>query len=116
MIRIFSAFSSSNKPKIRGSKWRALRQEVIAQTPYCEICGSTKNLEVHHFYDVSHFPHLELQDQNLIVLCDGSEHYKGLSCHRIFGHLGDWKKTNYNLRSQLPTLRDLLFKKPKRRN
>jgi 5-methylcytosine-specific restriction protein A len=47
------------------------------------VCGSRKNLEVHHKRPFHLFPKRELDPTNLITLCEG----KGGGCHLHFGHL-----------------------------
>ena len=81
----------------RSKGWSTLRDDFLAENGKCFICGSRSNLEVHHIKDVSNFPELELDENNLMTLCDGSDRFEGLSCHRIFGHFGCWRRTNYQL-------------------
>lgn len=51
----------------RGSRWHKIRQEVLSDFPFCAICGTTKDLQVHHIipwrisFDNRHI--------NLIPLC-----------------------------------------------
>lgn len=32
----------------RGSQWGKARKEVLASFPFCAVCGTTRNLQVHH--------------------------------------------------------------------
>jgi len=80
------------KPLTRSKGWRTVRKEHLIKHPYCEACGRTKKLEVHHIRDFSNYPALELDYSNLITLCDGSTH-----CHFVFGHLGNWKSINLEI-------------------
>lgn len=71
----------------RSPKWRAIEKEFLAQHPVCEICGSNKNLNVHHKKPFHLFPELELDLNNLVTLCmDKNE------CHLLIGHGGSYKK------------------------
>lgn len=64
-----------SKPEMttgRGSRWNAIRTETVKRHPFCAVCASDRNLEVHHIV-----PFRLTQDntsKNLIPLCR--------SCHR----------------------------------
>lgn len=56
-------------PRIRGrgSRWKAIRREALRRTPFCAMCGSGQNLQVHHI-----IPFRLTRDNsqtNLIPLC-----------------------------------------------
>jgi len=78
------------KPVRRSSKWRKVRKYHIQSNPVCAICGNTKTLEVHHIVPFHIDPKLELNPENLITLCD----HKNRSCHRLIGHMSNWKNVN----------------------
>lgn len=61
--------------------------------PTCRACGSAKRIEVHHLIPVHVMPKFELDEINLITLCE--------RCHLIFGHLGDWESWNVNCREDV---------------
>ena len=94
----------------RSGMWRNLREDFIRQNDECAICGGKKKLQVHHFYDVSNYPELELKWSNLVTLCVKSKYHKGLNCHLVFGHKGNWADCNYNLKEQIPMLRSLFYR------
>lgn len=71
----------------RSPKWKVLRDSFIKKNPCCSVCGSCAKPEVHHIIPVHLDPEKELEDTNLITLCDKY-------CHFVFGHLMNWK--NYN--------------------
>ena len=51
----------------RGSQWKKIRDEVVSAFPFCAVCGTTKNLQVHHIT-----PYRITQDngkENLVPLC-----------------------------------------------
>ncbi len=50
-----------------GSRWKSIRDSVISNFPFCALCGTTKNLQVHHIV-----PYRITKDNgldNLIPLC-----------------------------------------------
>lgn len=53
--------------------WRARRTVILRDRPYCEQCGSTLDLEVHHIHKAQTLDEF-LDLGNLMVLCS--------SCHR----------------------------------
>jgi len=72
----------------RSSEWPKVRAAHLAAEPYCRVCGSVKELEVHHEREFHRYPELELLPSNLITLCR--------HCHYAVGHLEtSWKTNNY---------------------
>ena len=51
----------------RGSQWRKIRQEAIIRAPFCAMCGTRKNLQVHHVipFRLTH----DNSFDNLVPLC-----------------------------------------------
>lgn len=74
---------------LRSPDWVKVRDTAVKKQPYCSICESKKELQVHHIKPFHIFPELELVETNLIVLCRRD--------HFIFGHLTDWKSYNINI-------------------
>lgn len=74
----------------RSPKWVATRRKFLLKHSKCEACGNTTNLNVHHIIPFHIKSDLELDENNLITLCENS-HINGTNCHFIFGHGGDWK-------------------------
>jgi len=74
----------------RDLKWNKFRIEFIKKNPFCSICKGKTSLQVHHIKPFHIWPELELDINNLIVLCEE----KGLNCHLRFGHLNDWVSYN----------------------
>lgn len=72
----------------RSSKWAGVRKNHLTKHPLCTACGKNKNLEVHHILPFHLFPELELEESNLITLCDGNK------CHIRIGHCFNWKAYN----------------------
>lgn len=81
-----SKFRTVTTGKKRSGKWRSLEQSFIDENPFCEVCGSHINLQVHHIKPFHLYPELELDPSNLITLCmDTNE------CHLKIGHGGNWR-------------------------
>lgn len=83
----------------RSSQWSTVAGEHLLLEPVCKACGSKDNLQVHHVLPF-HFcillgrPELELDQRNLITLCEGAENH-----HLLLGHLDDWQSYNQDVRS-----------------
>lgn len=74
---------------IRSSQWEIVRSEFIKKNPICSICGSRKDLNVHHIQPFHIIPTLELDPKNLITLCHPH--------HLYFAHFGNWKLWNVSI-------------------
>lgn len=72
----------------RSPGWRALRESHLGRHPACLACGRTARLEVHHVRPFHLFPELELEEGNLMTLCEAGP--GGMSCHHLVGHGGNW--------------------------
>lgn len=90
-----------NKPVIgdrglclRSSKWSGTRKQHILREPRCQWCGGKLDLEVHHVEPFHVNPSRELDDSNLITLCE----HGNKDCHLRRGHNGSWKMFNPNIR------------------
>lgn len=77
---------------VRSPKWPAFRKRWLAQHPACAVCGSITAVVPHHIKPVHLFPEHELDEANLISLCEGSV----VNCHLLVGHLLRW--SSYNTR------------------
>lgn len=74
----------------RSSQWEPTRAAHIQAQGWCALCGTSKDLEVHHLTPVHIAPELELDPANLITLCR--------HCHFEAGHLGNWTNDVAGLR------------------
>lgn len=74
----------------RSSLWPSVRNAFIKQHPVCAVCGSRKDLNVHHVQPFHTDPRQELNPMNLITLCRVH--------HEWWGHLGSWKSWNERVR------------------
>jgi 5-methylcytosine-specific restriction protein A len=110
MIRIINHVSDVVKGKAslfrpRSSKWPSLRKHFLETHPECAACGSKEFLEVHHVKSFHLNPDLELDPNNLIVLCDkpGPDNH-----HLKIGHLNNFKQENPNVRSDAKKFKEYL--------
>ena len=78
--------------KRRHPKWKAVR-DAFVKGKKCVICGSLTNLQVHHKKPFNLFPELELEENNLMVLCENDSK----NCHFTFGHLFNWSTYNHDI-------------------
>lgn len=73
--------------KDRSSKWPTFRKHVLEKHPFCAYCGGTEKLQVHHIAPFHLHPELELDETNVIVLCEKPE----TDHHLHIGHLGNFR-------------------------
>lgn len=73
--------------RLRSPKWTSVRKEHLKKQPFCQACGSIKDLDVHHIEPFHLNPDKELDPDNLITLCSKY-------CHYTIGHLMDYKSWN----------------------
>lgn len=78
----------------RSSNWSKVRKQVLQDNKKCAICGATFKLRVHHLIPFHLAPDLELELDNLTVLCENKKY--GINCHLLCGHLGNFRRTNPN--------------------
>lgn len=76
----------------RSPHWPAVRAWKLKHFPTCAACGGAEKLEVHHKMPFHLWPDLELDQDNLITLCESER-----QCHLHIGHLGNWSKYNPNV-------------------
>ena len=74
----------------RSSRWPALRKKFLKDNPFCRACGGTDKLEVHHIMPVHMDWTKELDETNLITLCDSPKRI----CHLRVGHSWDFSARN----------------------
>jgi 5-methylcytosine-specific restriction endonuclease McrA len=77
----------------RSSHWPKVRADWLAKNGSCAACGQTDHLQVHHVKPFHIDPSLELDESNLITLCEDE-----YLCHLHIGHLGSFKNENPNVR------------------
>lgn len=83
--------SIPRKPRTkRHPKWASLAKRFL-RGKCCAVCGGTDKVVPHHIVPVHIDPTKELDEGNLIPLCEGRS---TLNCHLWAGHLADWKSWN----------------------
>lgn len=98
VVSIFKTVPSTIKTiyyhieEARDPRWRAFRNKLTKNSK-CAICGTNKHLRLHHKKPFHLFPELELDEKNVVVLCESPSH----NCHFIFGHLMNWSMYNHDL-------------------
>lgn len=76
----------------RSDEWSSVRDAWVSANPVCAVCGGKSKLQVHHKIPFHLSPELELDQNNLITLCTRKK--KGINCHLLIGHLGNFRKVN----------------------
>ena len=84
--------------KLRSPHWSTVERKFKATFPSCAVCDTLKKVEVHHKKPFHLHPDLELDPRNLISLC--REH------HQWFGHLGDYKCSNPDVRKWIKAVHE----------
>ena len=98
----------------RSSHWPAVEHAYRKLHPVCEACGSDVRLNVHHKHPFHLHPELELDPNNLITLCMGSD-----ECHLLIGHGDNFRAYNPNVVEDVekvktdPSLREEIIKEAK---
>ena len=88
----------------RSPRWEHLRRQHLIERPFCAVCETIEDCEVHHIKPFFLFPELELDPSNLITLC--REH------HYFFGHLNDWSSYNPDVETDALIYRGKLRNRP----
>ena len=80
----------------RSPEWHRVAMEHRLREPACVVCGyKGKKLQVHHIKPFHLHPHLELDPDNLITLCEA----RGREHHLLLGHLDSWASYNEHIRA-----------------
>jgi 5-methylcytosine-specific restriction enzyme A len=90
----------------RSPQWRKVRDAHVKNHPNCAVCGTKDELNVHHIVPFHIDNSLELEESNLITLCNKN------GCHFAFGHLYNWKSYNKNVISDVKNYRDKVISRP----
>jgi hypothetical protein len=80
---------------VRSPLWSKTRKEHLKNNPRCAVCEGDIKINVHHIKPYHLHPELELNQDNLITLCECYSH--GINCHLLIGHLGNFKNCNPNV-------------------
>jgi len=95
----------------RSGHWPTVRKQHLAAHAVCAVCGGTDDLEVHHIRPFHLHPELELDQANLVTLCESKK--GGVNCHLFFGHLGNFKSFNTSVTGDAAAWSDKIVKRPK---
>jgi len=97
--------------KARSKEWPKVRKDYLKKHPKCFICLGITHLNVHHVQSFASHPELELEESNLITLCENKG--GGINCHLAFGHLGNFKSINKDVREDAKIWRLKILNRPK---
>jgi hypothetical protein len=87
----------------RSPKWPAVERAHLVTQPHCVCCAPgaepRAGLQVHHVFPFHYCialgrPDLELDQRNLITLCEDEPARPGQDHHLIVGHLDDFQSSN----------------------
>ena|SRR5258708_1851176 len=92
----------------RSNHWPTVRKHFIEKNPCCVVCGGTEKLQVHHRHPFHLHPELELDEANLITLCEAP----GRNCHLVFGHLLNFRSFNPNVGADAAAWHDKIKSRP----
>jgi hypothetical protein len=82
-----SATRDLHAKKKRSPHWRTVQKEFLSKHNECAACGSKTQLQVHHKFPFDDYPELELDPNNLIVLCMSEK-----DCHLRIAHGGSFRR------------------------
>ena len=78
----------------RSSQWRRVRDDFL-RGKRCAVCGGRRSLVAHHKIPFHLAPELELEESNLMPLCEAKRY--GINCHLALAHHGRWQHFNPNV-------------------
>lgn len=91
----------------RSPKWAALSKRFL-KGKCCSVCGRSENVVAHHKLPFHLHPELELDETNLIPLCEG----RTVNCHLAVGHLFNFCSYNPTVDSDAATMREKVRTRP----
>ena len=96
----------------RSSTWPKWRKEWFKKHgQVCAVCGSTSKVELHHIVPFHEDKSKEEDEGNVIPLCEAKK--DGLNCHLAFGHLGNFKSWNVDVRLDAAIMNKKIKTRPK---
>jgi hypothetical protein len=86
----------------RSTEWPKIEREHREKEPTCAVCGSKDKIQVHHVFPFHYCialgrPDLELDDRNLISLCESQPN----DHHLLIGHLDSFQSSNLKVRADV---------------
>jgi hypothetical protein len=90
----------------RSPEWNKVRKAHLKKHPACALCGSKKDVQVHHIKPFHLHPELELEPSNLITSCTSK--YWGFSCHVKVFHGGNFQYENPNVLEDIKNIQEIV--------
>jgi len=90
----------------RSPEWPKFRDAFIAKNPDCTVCGKGRKdgvgVQAHHIFPFHYCialgrSDLELDDRNLITLCENEVDESSNNHHVLVGHLDDFESSNLDV-------------------
>lgn len=91
----------------RSPEWPAVQKAHLNMQPNCIACKpgthTNEGLQVHHIFPFHYCielgrADLELDQRNLVTLCEKEEGHTAEDHHLLIGHYGDFKSSNLNVK------------------
>jgi hypothetical protein len=90
----------------RSGEWHKIEKAHVARQPHCACCAEGQSegepVQVHHIFPFHYCialgrPDLELDDRNLITLCESEKGRHAPNHHLLIGHLDSFQSSNLHL-------------------
>lgn len=94
--------------KPRSPQWPKVEAEHKRKENSCRCCGTRNNLQVHHIKPYHKFPELELEDSNLMTVCQ--------NCHFVICHENNWGNWVVDVEDQVQIHRVRVDRQREQRN
>jgi hypothetical protein len=99
----YAASGGSGDEPARSPEWERVKNEHLAKEPHCVCCGNDWKtgtpVQVHHIFPFHYCialgrPDLELDERNLVTLCETEDGGRGQNHHLLVGHLDNFEAAN----------------------
>ena len=112
LIELLNFYQNRESLKLGGAqrspKWESVRKNHLLKEPICKVCGGNEKIQVHHKIPFNQKPELELDEKNLITLCETPSR----NCHLNFGHLGSFRSWNESVENDSENWRHKILTRP----
>ena len=88
----------------RSPEWPRVERAHLRMEPNCACCnpGARMAVQVHHIFPFHYCvalgrPDLELDDRNVVTLCEDERDRPADDHHLLVGHLGDFQSSNLDV-------------------
>jgi len=87
---------------LRSPHWPSVEKQHLKLQPACVVCGEAEAVNVHHIFPFHYCvslgrPDLELDQRNLITLCETRKTKETQDHHLLIGHLDNFKSSNLDV-------------------